>query len=101
VINLSPVDDILNAAEMTATLEPLHQVPALASLGVSPDEIVGLTEIAEMFGVTKRTAVRYRNRSDFPDPLARLSAGLVWRRVDVETWAKQTLPLRRGRPPKG
>lgn len=67
---------------------------------MSPDEVVGLVEIAELFGVTKRTAVRYAQREDFPEPLARLSAGLVWRRADAERWGRDHLPLRAGRPPK-
>lgn len=73
--------------------ESRHQ-PLLASLGVAPEEVVGLVEIAEMLGVTKRTAVRYSKRADFPPPLARLSAGLIWKRADVEAWASSTLPLR-------
>lgn len=72
----------------------------LASLGMSPDEVVGLTEIAKIFGVTKRTAVRYRELPDFPQPIARLSAGHIWRRADVETWGREHLPLRTGRPRK-
>jgi predicted DNA-binding transcriptional regulator AlpA len=72
----------------------------LASLGVSPDEIVGLSEIAAMFGVTKRTAVRYSKRDDFPAPFARLTAGLVWDRAEVEAWGKEHLPLPPGRPRK-
>jgi prophage regulatory protein len=77
-----------------------RQAVPLASLGMSPDEVVGLSEIAQMFGVTKRTAVRYRERSDFPEPLARLSAGHVWRRAEVERWGRDHLPLRLGRPRK-
>lgn len=78
-----------------------RHAPLLASLGVSPDEVVGLAEIASMLGVTKRTVVRYSKRQDSPEPLARLSAGLVWRRADVEAWAERTLPLpRTGHPRK-
>jgi predicted DNA-binding transcriptional regulator AlpA len=72
----------------------------LASLGMGPDEVVGLTEIAKMIGVSKRTAVRYRERFDFPQPIARLSAGHIWCRADVESWAREHLPLRTGRPRK-
>ena len=81
---------------MSATCHPL-----LPSRHVSPNEVAGLVEIARMLGVSKRTAVRYSKRDDFPPPLARLSAGLVWRGDDVEEWAKRTLPLpRTGRPRK-
>jgi hypothetical protein len=44
----------------------------------------------------ERTAARYVKRPDFPGPLARLAAGPVWHRVDVDKWAKKHLPLPRG-----
>ena len=60
--------------------------------------VVGLAEIAELLGVVKRTAQRYADRPDFPEPLERLAAGPVWLRDDVERWAKAHMPLREGRP---
>jgi prophage regulatory protein len=72
----------------------------LASLGVRPDEVVGLSEIAELYGVARHTAWRYSRRPDFPEPLARLGAGNIWRRTDVEAWRKANLPLKPGRPRK-
>lgn len=84
---------------MTAsrTSRPLIRV---GSALVAPDEVVGLAEIAEMLEVTKRTVQRYAERADFPTPLGRLAGGRVWRRADVEAWAKEHLPLPTGRPPK-
>jgi predicted DNA-binding transcriptional regulator AlpA len=67
---------------------------------VAPEDLAGLQEIAEMLGVTKPTAYRYIDRPDFPQPLGEISAGRVWLRRDVEKWAKSTLPLKTGRPPK-
>lgn len=67
---------------------------------VSPKELASLAEIAEMLGVTKRTVQRYAARVDFPQPIDVLAAGRVWRRADIEAWAKANLPLRTGRPPK-
>ncbi|MGH3040715.1 MAG: helix-turn-helix transcriptional regulator [Gaiellaceae bacterium] len=61
-------------------------------------ELVGLTEIAEAFGVRRNSAWRWSKRPDFPPPAARLSHGPVWRRRDVDAWAKKTLPLPTGRP---
>lgn len=75
-------------------------VAALGSFGVAPEDLAGLQEVAEMLGVTKRTATRYVDREDFPQPLGRISTGRVWLRRDVEAWAKRTLPLRTGRPPR-
>jgi predicted DNA-binding transcriptional regulator AlpA len=64
-------------------------------------ELAGLAEVAELLGIAKRTASKYVRRPDFPKPVDRLAAGPVWRRRDVERWAKATLPLpRTGRPPK-
>jgi prophage regulatory protein len=86
---------------MTVKPGPVRSEVLLRSLGVSPDEVVGVAEIAKALGVTKRTAIRYSQRPDFPAPLATLSSGRVWRRDDVEAWAKRTLPLpRTGRPRK-
>jgi hypothetical protein len=68
----------------------------MASLG----SIVGLAEIAELFGVSKRTASRYALRRDFPSPVARLRAGPVWLEEDVRDWAVPAPPVRRGRPPR-
>jgi predicted DNA-binding transcriptional regulator AlpA len=62
--------------------------------------LVGLAEIAELFGVTKVTAHKYTQRDDFPEPIDRLAAGPIWRFSDVEQWGRQTLPLRTGRPRK-
>ncbi len=66
----------------------------------SEEELVGLAEVAELLGVTKRTATSYCARPDFPEPLQRLAATPVWRRVAVEAWAEETLPLARGRRPR-
>ncbi len=71
----------------------------VASLGVAPDELVGVAEIAQTFGVSKQTAVKYSQRPDFPEPLDRLASGPVWRRTAVAAWGKEHLPLRTGRPP--
>jgi predicted DNA-binding transcriptional regulator AlpA len=67
---------------------------------VSRGSIVGLAEIAELFGVSKRTASRYALRGDFPRPVARLRAGPVWMEDDVRSWAAPVPPVRRGRPPR-
>lgn len=71
-------------------------VPPL--LGVRDGELAGLAEVAELLEVTKRTALSYSRRPDFPEPLDRLAAGPVWRREDIEEWAARRLPLPRGRP---
>jgi predicted DNA-binding transcriptional regulator AlpA len=67
---------------------------------VAPDEIVGITEVAELLGVPVRTAARYVDRDDFPEPLETLARGRVWKRDDVAAWGKEQLPLQPGRPRK-
>jgi prophage regulatory protein len=61
-------------------------------------ELAGLAEVAKVCAVAKRTALSYTKRPDFPEPLDRLASGPVWRREDVEAWAKAHLPLPQGRP---
>jgi len=61
---------------------------------------VGVTEIAEAYGVAVNSAWRWTRRDDFPAPTARLARGPLWRRADVDKWAER-LPLRRGPKPRG
>jgi predicted DNA-binding transcriptional regulator AlpA len=67
---------------------------------VHTTKLVGLAEVAELVGISKRTASRYALRSDFPPPVARLRAGPIWLEDDVRTWAAPVPPVKRGRPPK-
>jgi predicted DNA-binding transcriptional regulator AlpA len=67
--------------------------PLLASLIMSELDLVGVPEIAEMLGVTRRTAWRYVRRADFPEPMVTLRGKRMWKRSAVVGWAKRTLPL--------
>ena len=50
-------------------------------------DLVGLAEIAEMAGVSRQAVTNWTARHDsFPEPLARLAAGPVWRRTDIAKW---------------
>jgi predicted DNA-binding transcriptional regulator AlpA len=72
---------------------------ASAAMARSPD-LVGLGEIADLYGVEKNSAWRWSRRADFPAPAVRISGRIpAWRRADVERWARANLPLRGGRPP--
>jgi predicted DNA-binding transcriptional regulator AlpA len=73
---------------------------ALGSLGVSPEDLVSISGIAEMFGIAAMTAHRYTERPAFPEPLGRAGGGRVWLRQDVDAWGKAHLPLPTGRPRK-
>lgn len=52
--------------------------------------LVGLTEIAAMFGVSRQYADRLVRSDGFPDPEAVITAGRIWKRSDVEQWARAT-----------
>jgi predicted DNA-binding transcriptional regulator AlpA len=64
----------------------------------SPLRLLGLAEVADVLGVSKRTASRYAARTDFPKPLAQLAMGPIWLAEDVESWSGR-MPVQRGRPP--
>ena len=68
---------------------------------MSPEELAGFSEIAEILGVHRRTVQRYLTRDDFPEPVGRLAGGRVWARVDIEEWGRTHLPVPKpGRPRK-
>jgi predicted DNA-binding transcriptional regulator AlpA len=60
-------------------------------------DLAGLAEVAEVLQVTRRHAIRLTSELDFPEPIARLRATPVWRRGDVERWAKSRKPNGRKR----
>jgi predicted DNA-binding transcriptional regulator AlpA len=62
---------------------------------------VSVGEIAEILGVTRqRINQLMHEHEDFPKPFAELAIGRVWKREDIETWAK-SLNRRPGRRPSG
>jgi len=67
-----------------------------------PDELASIAEVAELLGVTERTAQRYVERPDFPAPVDTIAGGRirVWRVGDVQAWGRKHLPLPTGRPRK-
>jgi hypothetical protein len=75
-------------------------VEALRSHWMGRPRLAGLAEVSEMLGVNKRSASRYARRSDFPEPLARLSSGPIWDAAEVEAWGAAHGPFRPGRPAK-
>ena len=86
--------------EMSQAAPVLHPSSSIGSIPMSPNELAQLAEVAEILGVSKRTAARAVDRADFPEPFDLLATGRVWRRRDVERWAKKNPPRGRGRPPK-
>lgn len=60
--------------------------------------LMGVSEIADMLGVSRQQVHKLAQRPDFPPPLAVLRVGKIWRASDIEKWA-QTRP-QPGRPEK-
>lgn len=62
-------------------------------------ELVGITEIAAMLGVTRQRASALQTRSGFPQPLQVLASGPVWPRTWIDRFAS-TWERKGGRPAK-
>lgn len=63
---------------LSTTLAPVHH-------------LMGLTEIAEMLGMTRQGVDKLiRRDGSFPPPVAVLTAARVWETADVERWARET-----------
>ncbi len=53
-------------------------------------ELMGVAEVAKLLGVSSQRVSQLAAQESFPEPLARLAAGPVWERTDVEKWARGT-----------
>lgn len=52
-------------------------------------ELAGAAEIGRMLGgVSRQRVQQIVNRADFPAPVEVLEMGKVWKRADVEAWAR-------------
>lgn len=60
-------------------------------------ELAGVSEIANLLGVTRQRASALQTKPAFPAPIASLASGPIWRRDDLtnfaDTWSRQV-----GRP---
>ena len=48
--------------------------------------LLGMTELAELYGVSRQTATGWRRQTDFPKPIADLAMGPVWDLEDLKAW---------------
>ena len=60
---------------------------ALLVVEVTPD-VVGVSEAARVLGWDRRRVATYVSRGVFPQPIAELASGRVWRREDVEAFGR-------------
>jgi chromosome partitioning protein len=53
-------------------------------------EIVAVAEIAEMFGVSKQVVANWKTRcKDFPEPVANLAMGSIYKKSDIKCWGEK------------
>ena len=64
------------------------------------NDLAGVTELAEMLGLTRTAIYSYVARDDlgFPAPEVELTRRRLWSRKAVAEWADRTLPLPEGSP---
>ncbi|HXF36421.1 MAG TPA: helix-turn-helix domain-containing protein, partial [Actinomycetota bacterium] len=67
---------------------------AVLTVEVMP-ALAGVSEAARILGWDRRRVSTYVRRGSFPPPVAELAGGRVWRRADVEAFARTR---RRRRP---
>jgi predicted DNA-binding transcriptional regulator AlpA len=68
---------------------------ARLTIEVTP-ELVGVSEAAQILGWDRRRVATYVSRGAFPEPVATLASGRVWRREDVEAFGADRV-RRKGR----
>ena len=68
---------------------------AVLTIEVEP-ALVGVAEAAALLGWDKRRIFTYLGRGSFPEPVATLASGRVWRREDIAAFAgtRKTRPRR-------
>ena len=89
---------ISDSTEVTASsreecVRRLRSVAGTATLTIEVEpRLVGVAEAAAILGWDKRRIFTYLGRGAFPDPVAQLASGRVWRRDDVEAFARTRKP---------
>jgi hypothetical protein len=62
-----------------------------------PEEYAGVSEVAELFGVSRQRVSELRARDGFPEPIAELAAGPVWSVSSLKSFLA-SWPRKPGRP---
>lgn len=94
-VDLGPSGELIGVDLSSAS----SSVGDLAALAI--DSLVGVKEAAELIGVNKPNFVRdFADRKGFPEPVAHLGTGRIWRRSEVEAYAaKNRRSKRRSQAP--
>jgi predicted DNA-binding transcriptional regulator AlpA len=61
---------------------------------MAPD-LLRLCDVAKFLRVTEAQARELTQREDFPPPLRLMFSGQIWRRADVDRWARRMRALHR------
>jgi predicted DNA-binding transcriptional regulator AlpA len=61
---------------------------ASAMIGTMSTTHVGLTEIGEMFTVSRQRAYALTKKKGFPAPAGQTKAGRFWNRAEVAAWGE-------------
>ena len=55
------------------------------------EQILSLSEIAQVTGLTMNTVYSYHSRGKLPDPDFQIGAGPLWRFSTIDKWADRTV----------
>jgi len=61
----------------------------MVTMVLSVHHLVGAAEIGRMLGVSRQRVQQLIKRDDFPEPDVVLEMGKVWKRAEVEAWARE------------
>ncbi len=98
----APEAESVAASSRNACLARLRKTAgreATMTVEVIP-RLVGVAEAAALLGWDKRRIFTYLSRGSFPEPVAALASGRVWRMDDIEAFAR-TWRRRRSREAEG
>jgi len=77
------------ARAKSACLAVLRREAGRATLTVETiPELVGVAEAAALLGWDKRRVFTYISRGSFPEPIAMLASGRVWRKSDIDEYRR-------------
>lgn len=53
-------------------------------------DLMGMSDVAELLGVSRQRAHQLAKAEGFPKPVGQVGARLVWTRTAIEKWARKT-----------
>lgn len=77
--HVTSLSHVLPSSQVTTSIVPMVS---------DVHHLVGSAEIGRMLGVGRQRVQQLINRDDFPKPEVVLDMGKVWKREDVESWAR-------------